>query len=106
MAAAQTLAWALAAKADFGMPPMMAASPSTWMPGCRVDSKATGSTGHQPVRSATPAWAAMAPAFCGGITLATAALWRAKSVTKVSVAGSTDVTLPPWLSDTHSMMPG
>ena len=56
--------------------------------------------------SATPAWAAMAPAFCGGITLATAALWRAKSVTKVSVAGSTDVTLPPWLSDTHSIRPG
>jgi len=57
------------------------------MPGCRVDSKATGSTGHQPVRSATPARAAMAPAFCGGITLATAALWRAKSVTKVRVEG-------------------
>ena len=30
------------------------------MPGCRVDSKATGSTGHHPVRSATPAWAAPA----------------------------------------------
>ena len=75
MAAAQTLAWALAAKADFGMPPMIAASPSTWMPGRSVDSKVTGSTGHQPVRSATPACAAMAPAFCGGMTLATAALW-------------------------------
>ena len=84
----------------------MAESPMTWMPGCRVDSKATGSTGHQPVRSATPAFWAMVPAFCGGMMLATAALWRAKSVTKVRVEGSTDVTLPPWLSDTHSMMPG
>ncbi len=48
----------------------MAASPSTWMFGRSVDSKATGSTGHQPVRSATPAWAAMAPAFCGGLVAA------------------------------------
>ncbi len=85
---------------------MIAASPSTWMLGRSVDSKATGSTGHQPVRSATPACAAMAPAFCGGITLATAALWLANSVVRVSVAGSTDVTLPPWLSGTHSIMPG
>src|SRR5262245_35851846 len=106
MAVAQTLAWALAEKADFGMPPMMAASPSTWMPGCRVDSNANGSTGHQPVRSATPAWAAMAPAFCGGMTLATAALYLAKSVASVSVAGSTEVTRPLWLSDRRSITPG
>jgi hypothetical protein len=47
------------------------------------------------VRSATPAFWAMVPAFCGGMMLATAALWRAKSVTTVSEAGSTAVTLPP-----------
>ena len=48
-AAAQTLAWALAEKADFGMAPAIAASPITWMPGCSRDSKVTGSIGHQPV---------------------------------------------------------
>ncbi len=53
-------------EADLGMPPMMAESPMTWMPGCKVDSKATGSTGHQPVRSATPAIWAMVPASAAG----------------------------------------
>ncbi len=53
-APAQTLAWALAVKADFGMAPPIAASPMTWMPGTRRDSKLTGSIGHQPVWSATP----------------------------------------------------
>jgi hypothetical protein len=38
-AAAQTLAWALAAKADFGIAPAIAASPMTWMLACRRDSK-------------------------------------------------------------------
>ena len=66
----------------------------------------TGWCPVEPVRSATPAFWAMVPAFCGGMMLATAALWRAKSVTTVSVAGSTAVTLPPWLSDTHSISPG
>ena len=70
------------------------------------ESKVTGSIGHQPVRSATPASSAMRPAFCGGITLATLALWLPKSVTRVLVAGSTEVTLPPCESDTHSIMPG
>src|SRR5438105_7669813 len=101
-AAAQTLAWELAAKADFGMAPAMVASPMTWMLRCWRDSKVTGSMGHQPVRSVTPATSAMRPAFCGGMTLATAALWRAKSVTSVFEADSTAVTLPPEDSDTHS----
>ena len=78
----------------------------TWMLGCSVDSNVTGSIGHQPVRSATPATSAMRPAFCGGTMLATAALWRPNSVTTVLVAGSTDVTLPPFDSETHSRMVG
>src|ERR1700681_3039846 len=105
-AAAQTLAWELAAKPDFGIAPATQASPMTWMLGCRVDSKLTGSIGHQPVRSATPASSAMRPAFCGGTTLATAGLCLVKSVSTVIDAGSTLVTLPPDDSDTHSMMPG
>ena len=83
MAAAHTLACALAENADFGMPPAMVASPSTWMLGTRLDSNVTGSIGHQPVASATPATSAMRPAFCGGMTLATAALCLPKSVTSV-----------------------
>src|SRR5687767_3100345 len=106
MATAQTLACALAENADFGIAPMIAASPMTCMPGRSFDSKDTGSTGHQPLRSATPAASAMRPARCGGITLATAALCCANSVTKVIVEGSTDVTLPPFDSDTHSSRPG
>src|SRR5215468_8665269 len=102
IAAAHTFAWALAAKADLGMPPAMIASPSTWMFGTRLDSKVTGSIGHQPVLSATPATPAMWAAFCGGITLATDALCLAKSVVSVISEGSTEVTLPPCDSDTHS----
>jgi hypothetical protein len=70
------------------------------------DSKVTGSIGHQPVRSATPATSAMRPAFCGGITLATAASWRPKSVTSVLLSGSTLITLPSFDSGTHSSRSG
>src|SRR5580700_4341026 len=105
-AAAQTFAWALAAKADLGMAPAVAASPITWMLGCRVEAKLTGSIGHQPVWSATPARAAIVPAFCVGMTFATSALWTAKSVVRVIALGSTDVTLPPADKATHSMRPG
>ena len=76
------------------------------MPGCSFDSNVTGSIGHQPLRSATPATSAMRPAFWGGMTLATFAWWRPKSVTSVRVATSTDVTAPPLESDTHSSSPG
>src|SRR5580704_3908266 len=103
-ATAHTLAWALAANADFGIAPAMAASPTTWMPGTCRDSNVTGSVGHQPERSVTPAMVAMRPAFCGGITLATSALCLSKSVASVLVAGSTEATLPPADSDTHSIM--
>src|SRR5439155_19853044 len=95
-------AWRLGANADCGMAPAMQASPITWILGCNVDSNVTGLMGHQPVRSATPAVSAMRPAFCGGTILATAARWRPNSVTTVLVAGSTEVTLPPFESDTHS----
>ena len=94
MASAHTLACALAEKADLGMAPAMAASPRTWMPGTKLDSKVTGSTGHHWLRSATPASAAMAPARCGGITLTTAPVWLPKSVVTVRDAASTSVTLP------------
>ena len=106
MAAAQTLAWALAAKADFGIAPMIAASPMTCTPGRKVDSNAHGSTGHHKLRSATPATVAIRPARCGGITLATAALCSTNSVFSVMVAGSTEMTLPPFDSGTHSIRPG
>jgi hypothetical protein len=105
-AAAQTFAWALAEKADFGMPPAMDASPVTWMLGCSRDSKVTGSIGHHPLRSATPAACAIQPARCGGITFATCALCRPNSVTSVISRASTSVTLPPEDSGTHSMRPG
>ncbi len=105
MAAAQTLPCAAATKADLDTPLISVASPSTWMSFCKVDSNAIGSTLHQPVRSLTPAPAAMAAAFCGGITLATATLYLSKSVTSVIVDGSTEVTLPPWLSGTLSTIP-
>ncbi len=48
----------------------------------------------------------MRPAFCGGMTLATFAWCRPKSVTSVRVAASTEVTLPPLDSGTHSSRPG
>ena len=90
IAAAQICPCECAAEAERGMAPAMAASPMTWMFGCSLDSNVTGSTGHQPVRSATPASSATRPAFCGGMTLATAALYLSKSVTSVLVAASTD----------------
>ena len=58
------------------------------------------------VRSVTPASLAIRPAFCGGMTLATAALWRPKSVMSVFDSSSTAVTLPPAESGTHSSKPG
>src|SRR4030081_3696432 len=70
-AAAHVLACELAANADFGIAPAMAASPMTWIRGCNFDSNVTGSIGHQPVPSATPATSAMRPAFCGGTMFAT-----------------------------------
>src|SRR5580704_5992054 len=103
-ATAHTLAWALAANADFGIAPAMAASPTTWMFGTWRDSNVTGSVGHQPERSVVPAISAMRPAFCGGMTLATSALCLSKSVASVIVAGSTEATLPPADSDTHSIL--
>src|SRR5258708_30670698 len=106
MAAAQTLAWALAANAAFAIAPMMAASPSTWMPGCIVDSNVTGSTGHQPVRSATPAWVAMAAAFCGGGTMATDALWLSKSGMTVSGEGAPGDAYPAPMRGAPCAHPG
>src|SRR5262249_61792969 len=94
-AAAQTLAWALAAKADFGIAPAIAASPMTWMFGCRRDSNVTGSIGHQPVLSATPASCAIAPARCGGVTFATAALYVAQSGANGRPLGPSAATFPP-----------
>ena len=51
-ATAQTLAWALAANADFGIAPAMAASPMTWMfgtsfelEGHRIDRAPAGAVG-------------------------------------------------------------
>src|SRR5215470_20173567 len=106
MAAAHTFPCALAANADLGMPPAIVASPSTWMLDTSLDSKVTGSIGHQPVLSATPAIWAMYPAFCGGMTFATVALNLAKSVVSVISEGSTEVTLPPLDSATHSRCSG
>src|SRR6476619_284460 len=83
-AAAHTLAWAFAENADFGIAPAIEASPTTWTLGCSLDSNVAGSIGHHPVRSATPA------------------LCRPKSVTSVIAPTSTEVTLPPLESDTHS----
>jgi len=74
MAKAQTFAWLLAAKADFGICPGAVASPTRWIPGCVFDSKLSAVTGHHPEASASPASNASRPAICGGMTLATAAL--------------------------------
>src|SRR3974390_1473788 len=101
-ATAQILACELAANADLGIAPAIAASPMTWTFGTCFDSKLTGSIGHQPERSVAPAISAMRPAFCGGMTLATAALTLSKSVAIVLVAGSTGGTFPPIDSETHS----
>src|SRR5499425_3354127 len=101
-AAAQTLACAFAENADVGMAPAIEASPMTWTLGCSLDSNVAGSIGHQPVRSVAPAISAMRAAFCGGMTLATSALYRPKSAKSVIEPTSTEVTLPPFDSDTHS----
>src|SRR5262245_50648110 len=101
-AAAQTFAWALAENADFGMAPAIEASAMTWILGRSLDSNVAGSIGHQPVRSATPAVSAMRAAFCGGMTLATSALCRAKSVTSVIAPTPTEVTWPPFDNDIHA----
>src|SRR5262244_2415560 len=106
IAVAQILACEVAAAAERGIAPAIAASPMTWIFGCSFDSNVTGSTGHQPVRSATPASSARRPAFCGGITLATAASYLSKSVESVRVFASTDASAPPADTDTHSTMPG
>jgi hypothetical protein len=58
------------------------------------------------VLSVAPAIVAMRPARCGGMTLATCAVWLPKSVISVLVAVSTAFTLPPCDSETHSIMPG
>src|SRR5262249_60750857 len=79
-AAAHTLAWEFAANADFGIAPAIAASPMTWMPGWSFDSNVTGSIGHQPLRSVTPAASAMRPAFCGGVAFAHVALGFSEAV--------------------------
>src|SRR5258706_1508661 len=94
-AAAQTLAWALAENADFGIAPAIEASPTTWILGCNLDSNVTASIGHQPVRSATPTISAMRPAFCGGMTFATSALWRSENVINGIATTSAEGTLPP-----------
>src|ERR1700751_6184590 len=93
-AAAQTLACALAENADFGIAPAIEASPTTWTLGCSLDSNVGGSIGHQPVRSATPAISAMRAAFCGGMTLATSALWRPQSGASGIAAAATQGAFP------------
>ena len=104
MAAAQARPSACAAEAERGMLPADIASPMMWMPGTSIDSKLEASTGHQPERSATPACSAMAPAFCGGMTLATSQAWLSKSVVRILADASTAMTLPLDDSGTHSIM--
>src|SRR2546423_9730118 len=96
-AAAHVLACELAANADFGIAPAMAASPMTWIRGCSFDSKVTGSIGHQPVPSATPATSAMRPAFCGGVTLAPFAWGRPQSVIRLLGPAATRGPAPPFV---------
>src|SRR5262249_60940127 len=94
-AAAQTLAWALAEKADFGMAPAIEASPMTWMLGCSLDSNVAGSIGHQPLRSAAPALSAMRPAFCGGVTLAPPGLCPPETGAPGHLPSPRPVSAPP-----------
>ena len=102
---AQTLAWAFAENADFGMGAPMIASPITCTCGCSVEAKLTGSTGHQPVALTTPARAAMAPACCGGTTFATSARTSSKSVYSVMLAASTRFTRPSSAALRHCTIP-
>ncbi len=90
IAAAHTLAWALAENADFGMAPAMMASPIRWMLGTSLDSNVTGSIGHQPVRSATPATLGDAAGLLRRDHVGDAALCLPNSVTSVISAGSTE----------------
>src|SRR5204862_1295669 len=62
----------------------------------RAPAGAVGDAGH--VRDAA--------GLCGGMTLATFAWCRPKSVISVRVAASTEVTAPPLDSGTHSSRPG
>src|SRR5258708_24396347 len=103
-ALAHALACALAENADFGMPPAIQASPMTWILRTNLDSNVTGSIAHHPLLSAAPAIVAIWPAFCGGITFATCAVYLSKYVISVLVDGSTEVTLTPCESETHSAM--
>ena len=75
------------------MAPAMQASPMTWMFGADLESKVTGSIAHQPVLSVAPAISAMRPARCGGMTLATWAVWLPKSVIMRVGRGIDDVHL-------------
>ena len=88
------------------MPPAMQASPITWMPGSWRDSKVTGSIGHQPVRSATPAACAIAPARCGGMTLSDVRLVPAEVGDQRLVRRSHLGDLAAGGEATHSTMPG
>ena len=74
--------------------------PATW-----VVSKLPGFTGTQPLASTTPARSAIRPAFWGGITLSTSALWACpKAVCAASAAASTRSTRPSSARPTHSIM--
>ena len=105
MAAAATLACALAQKPDLGIGAAMVASPRTYTPGTWTDSNRSARTGTQPVSSVTPARSAISPAFCGGMTFSTSALWRVpKAVRAVRVLASTSTTSPSSLWPTHSII--
>ena len=78
----------------------------TWMPGTRRLSKLTGSTGHHPPLSITPAAPATAPARCGGITFTTSAFAVPPPALMLIAAGSTPMTAPPLDSGTRSSRPG
>src|SRR5258708_16386031 len=88
------------------MPPAIQESQTTWLVLSNLDSRVAGSIPHHPLFSAAPAIAAIWPAFCGGITFATCAVYLSKSMISVLVDGSTEVTLPPCESETHSTMSG
>src|SRR5581483_2128820 len=67
MAVALALPCALAAAADFGMPPPRQASPITCTSGKSFDANVIGSIGHQPVLSAAPAICALRPDDVGDL---------------------------------------
>ena len=70
--------------------------------GCSFDSNVTGSIGHQPVRSATPASSAMRAGLLRRDDVGDVGLVAAEVGDQRLVAGSTEVTLPPVESETHS----